>query len=92
MSFSSPGFMSRKDPSKSRTWKEWTMAMMNHCDEHLPPIPRAVIMDISKENRRRSEENARLSRTSAEDESRVEGDGLHTIEEWKEIVRWRGKA
>ena len=66
------------------------MAMMSHCDRHLPPIPVAVVRDLEMERRRRQEENIRLSRNSRAEESHVEGEGTRTIEEWKEMARWRG--
>ena len=90
LSFSSPGCSDREDPSKSRTWREWVISKTNHCDEHLPRVPRAVLNDVAREGRRRTEENVHLMVSKREDESRAEGDGLRTIDEWKEMARWRG--
>lgn len=91
LSFSTPGGVEREDPRRSRTWRDWIIVMTNHCDQHIPPMPAAVARDLEMESRRRSDENLRLSRVRKIEESHVEGEGTHTIEEWREMARWRGR-
>ena len=91
LSFSTPGGVERKDPRRSRTWRDWVIVMTTHCDQHLPPMPATVVRDVENEGRRRTEENLRMSEARRSEESHVEGDGRHTVGEWKEMVRWRGK-
>jgi len=91
LSFSSPGGTPVIDPRRSRTWRDWAMAMLTHCDGHLPPMPVAVSRDLARERRRRNDENIRLSRVSRSEESHVEGEGTRTLDEWKELARGMGR-
>ncbi len=74
-----------EDASKATKYSEWVLACGSLCDDHIPPVPKAVLADIDRELRRKQSSLVKQSKTELSGTS-VQG----TIERNKRSSNQRG--